>query len=145
MSKLWLILAACLLAGCSATCQPQDTASIEAPFPKAISLGGPPRIGRAITRATLPKAVNTAHAEAYDADADENNPTTAASPPFDTGANGPTRKPATDFMIKNQSLFSATEDRRPWPESDSPEWAKQQKHDARREKEISKVIQICRC
>jgi hypothetical protein len=50
-----------------------------------------------------------------------------------------------DFMIKNSRLFSATEDKKPWPKTNSPEWAKQQKEDAQREKEINKIMQICRC
>jgi hypothetical protein len=102
-------------------------------------MAGPPRIGRAITKAPLPKAADTAHAEAQGADADENDPTGAAP------ANGPKAKPAMDFMIKNSSLFSATEDKKPWPKTNSPEWAKQQKEDAQREKEINKIMQICRC
>jgi hypothetical protein len=49
------------------------------------------------------------------------------------------------FVLENPKLFSATEDRRPWPFAGSPEANKQEEEDERREREINKVVEICRC
>ncbi len=146
MSKLYVILVAYLLAGCSNyACQPQSTTSIEPPALTAMSLAYTPGIGKAITRVADPKAAETARAQASEADADDANMAASAPPQFDTRADGPKTKPATDFMIANPKLFSATEDRRPWPMKNSAEWAEREKNDERWEKEITRVIQICRC
>ena len=49
------------------------------------------------------------------------------------------------FVLKNPKLFSATEDRRPWPLVGSPEAKMQEEEDERREREVRKVVEICRC
>lgn len=150
MGKFWVILAASLLAGCSnQACQPQSTASLDvAPAFLAEPLARPqaaPKIARPITKASLPWTANSARAEVPDAEADENDATASFPPEDDLETNIPKSSTKTDIMIKNPALFSAAEDRRPWPMTNSPEWAEQQKDDARRDKAIKRAIKICHC
>jgi len=49
------------------------------------------------------------------------------------------------FVLKNPKLFSATDDHRPWPLVGSPEAKTQEEEDERREREVKKVVEICRC
>jgi hypothetical protein len=49
------------------------------------------------------------------------------------------------FVLKNPKLFSAIEDHRPWPIVGSPEAKTQDEEDERREREVKKVVEICRC
>ena len=49
------------------------------------------------------------------------------------------------FIIKNPKLFSTAEDHRPWPLVGSPEAKKQEEEDERREREVKKIVEICRC
>lgn len=149
MGKFWVILAASLLAGCSnQACQPQSTASLDAPAFLARPLARPqavPKIARPVTKVSLPQAANSARAEAPNAATDDDTATGSFSPDDDLDTSISKSRTTTDIMIKNPALFSAAEDRKPWPMTDTLEWAEQQKDDARRDKAIRRAIKICHC
>ena len=54
------------------------------------------------------------------------------------------RRPS-EFILKDPKLFSEAEDKRPWPLAGSTEAKKQDEEDAKRDREISKVVNICHC
>jgi hypothetical protein len=92
--------------------------------------------------ASIDAAVDLVSAQAR-AEADQSD--IVGSIPTDRDAFDGPRARQSEFVRANPDLFSAAEDKRPWPLANSPEAKAIEKRDHQREKELSKVTQICRC
>ena len=84
---------------------------------------------------------SSAHARAKDDDIVGSIPADSARAVTEPGA----ANRNSVFVLENPKLFSTREDHRPWPLVGSPEAKKQEDEDERREREVKKVVEICRC